>query len=395
MIKPSHRSAPVKCAIATLLSFSIVGATPLAAIAETSAQLQTQLDAAQAKLNEYDQTLQSAFAQLEEKQASLEDTRAQISSTQEEIQKKQTELEGAQDTLSTVIANGYKSRSGLMEFLLDSSSFEDLISRVYYAQKVNENQQQAISEVRTIQDDLSKKNEQLQQAQAEQEQQVSAAQDAAAQVQEQQAQQSAYVQSLSSEVQEALKREEEAARQAQEAAARAAASQASSSSSSNSGGGQSYDDGDDDGGSSSSSGGGYSRRSSGGDYSSAVSAALSQVGVAYSYAGNAIEGVEFDCSGLVWWAYSAAGISIPRGQRMSNGYGNSMIGWCLSNGGWTTDQSQLQAGDLMFWGSSTDSTTHVGMCIGGGQMIHSNYGGVEITSVYYSSGSFVGGGPIV
>ena len=44
--------------------------------------------------------------------------------------------------------------------------------------------------------------------------------------------------------------------------------------------------------------------------------------------------------------------------------------------------------------SGVNSTTHVGMYIGGGKMIHSNYNGVEIASAYYSAGSFVGGGPI-
>ena len=80
---------------------------------------------------------------------------------------------------------------------------------------------------------------------------------------------------------------------------------------------------------------------------------------------------------------------------MSNGRGNSMIGWALDSGRWTTNQANLQPGDLMFWGHGVNNTTHVGMYIGGDKMIHSNYGGVEIASVYYSAGSFVGGGPVV
>ena len=213
--------------------------------------------------------------------------------------------------------------------------------------------------------------------------------------------------SLSSEVQEALAVEEAQRRAEAEAAANAGgnagSNNAGSSNSGSNNSGSSNNSGGNSGSNSNSSSGSHSNSGShssgnqdfGSGISGAIAAAKSQLGVSYSWAGNAIPGQEFDCSGLVWWAYKKAGISIPRGQRMSNGRGNSMIGWCLDGGGWTTDQSQLQAGDLMFWGGGVNSTTHVGMCIGGGLMIHSNWGGVEIASVYYSSGSFVGGGPIV
>lgn len=105
--------------------------------------------------------------------------------------------------------------------------------------------------------------------------------------------------------------------------------------------------------------------------------------------------VGFDCSGLVYWAYQQAGITIPRGQRLANGYDDSMVGWVREKGGWTTDQSQLKAGDLLFWGSDWTNTGHVALCIGNGQIIHADGYSVSIASVYYSSGSFVGGGPIV
>ena len=146
--------------------------------------------------------------------------------------------------------------------------------------------------------------------------------------------------------------------------------------------------------SSSGSSGSSSRKSYGSGISAVIAAAKSQLGVSYSYAGNAIAGQEFDCSGLVWWAFRQAGYSIPRGQRMANGYNNSMIGWVMQHG-LKTSISQLEPGDLMFWGSGTGSTTHVALYIGNGQMIHSNYGGVEIRSASYSSGHFVGGGSVI
>ena len=121
---------------------------------------------------------------------------------------------------------------------------------------------------------------------------------------------------------------------------------------------------------------------------------MSQLGVSYSYAGNASPSGGFDCSGLVWWSFMAAGISIPRGQRMSNG-SNSMICWVLNNSP-VYSTSQLSTGDLVFYGDSVNSTYHVAIYIGGGQIIHSIPGGVQISSVNGNwGGHFVVGGPVV
>ena len=45
--------------------------------------------------------------------------------------------------------------------------------------------------------------------------------------------------------------------------------------------------------------------------SAVLNAALSQLGVKYAWGGES-PGKDFDCSGLTQWAYSQAGISIPR-----------------------------------------------------------------------------------
>ena len=410
------RTAPTvgKRLVVTAVTAGLLFATsPTAAIAASSSDLQAQLQQAEAQTAKYQEQATNAFAELEQLQAQLEDTRAQIASTQEEVSQKQTELDAAQETLAGRVSSNYKTGGvSLVSILFDSSSFEDLVSRIYYANRVAESDAKVISQVQGVQAELAAKQTELESQQEEQQGLVDDAQAKAGEIQSALEQQQAYVNSLSSEVQEALAAEEAQRKAEAEAAANAGgnagsgnagSSNAGSSNaasgnagSSNNSGGNSGSNGNSSSGSNSNSG---SHSSGNQDFGSGVSAAIaaakSQLGVSYSWAGNAIPGQEFDCSGLVWWAYKKAGISIPRGQRMSNGRGNSMIGWCLDGGGWTTDQSQLQAGDLMFWGGGVNSTTHVGMCIGGGLMIHSNWGGVEIASVYYSSGSFVGGGPIV
>lgn len=398
------RTAPTvgKRLVVTVVTAGLLFATsPTAALAASSSDLQAQLQQAEAQTAKYQEQATNAFAELEQLQAQLEDTRAQIASTQEEVSQKQAELDAAQETLAGRVSSNYKTGGvSLVSILFDSSSFEDLVSRVYYANRVAESDAEVISQVQGVQAELAAKQTELESQQEEQQRLVDDAQAKAGEIQSALEQQQTYVNSLSSEVQEALAAEEAQRRAEAEAAANANAGNNSSQGSSNgnnSGSNSNSSSSNNSGGGSNSNSGSHSsgNQDFGSGVSGAIAAAKSQLGVSYSWAGNAIPGQEFDCSGLVWWAYKKAGISIPRGQRMSNGRGNSMIGWCLDGGGWTTDQSQLQAGDLMFWGGGVNSTTHVGMCIGGGLMIHSNWGGVEIASVYYSSGSFVGGGPIV
>lgn len=414
-----------RVAASALIATLVFGTSPIPALAATSTELQAQLDQAQAESATYEQQTAAAFQELEDNQAKLEDTKAQISTTEEEISQKQAELDAAQSTLSDRVSADYKAGGvSIVDLVVGSTSASDLVSRIYYANKVASSDAQAIQEVQSIQAELDQKKADLQTQQAQQQQLVDASQAKATEVQQKQADHEAYVQSLSADVQQALAEEEAARKAAEEAAAQKAAEEAaaqqaqqqaasndsssdnggssssgSSQSSSNSGS-SSSNGGSGNSGSSSKPNSGSSSHSSGSvnvgsGISGAIAAAKTQLGVSYSWGGNAIAGQEFDCSGLVWWAYKQAGISIPRGQRMSNGRGNSMIGWALDSGRWTTNQANLQPGDLMFWGHGVNNTTHVGMYIGGGKMIHSNYGGVEIASVYYSAGSFVGGGPVV
>ena len=397
------RTAPTvgKRLVVTVVTAGLLFATsPTAALAASSSDLQAQLQQAEAQTAKYQEQANNAFAELEQLQAQLEDTRAQIASAQEEVSQKQTELDAAQETLAGRVSSNYKTGGvSLVSIIFDSSSFEDLVSRVYYANRVAESDAEVISQVQGVQAELAAKQNELESQQEEQQRLVDDAQAKAGEIQSALEQQQSYVSSLSSEVQEALAAEEAQRRAEAEAAANAGGNAGSNNSGSNNAtsgnSGSSNNSGGNSGSNSNSGSHSSGNQNFGSGVSGAIAAAKSQLGVSYSWAGNAIPGQEFDCSGLVWWAYKKAGISIPRGQRMSNGRGNSMIGWCLDGGGWTTDQSQLQAGDLMFWGGGVNSTTHVGMCIGGGLMIHSNWGGVEIASVYYSSGSFVGGGPIV
>ena len=450
------------------LAFSTVPTYAFAAA--SSAEMQSELDQARAKLQEYSQQASEKFSELEEAQANLEDTRAQISDTQSQIEAKQSELTDAQTQLSGIMSDNYKDDTNFVEYVLRSTSFDDLASRVYYANKVSEKETSAIAEVVKIQSELQEQKSKLEEEEQQQERFLEQSKASYEQIQSVIANQRSYVNNLSEEVRKQIEAEEAARKQAEAEAAEAARKQAeaeaaeaarkqaeaeaaeaashdnagdesdsgaaadngSSHESDDSGSNErsdsdsgarqdtgshrnsgSNDNSNSDGGSSSNkrsesksrsdsgsskssgnSGSSSSRKSYGSGISAVIAAAKSQLGVSYSYAGNAVAGQEFDCSGLVWWAFRQAGYSIPRGQRMANGYNNSMIGWVMQHG-LKTSISQLEPGDLMFWGSGTGSTTHVALYIGNGQMIHSNYGGVEIRSASYSSGHFVGGGSVI
>lgn len=81
----------------------------------------------------------------------------------------------------------------------------------------------------------------------------------------------------------------------------------------------------------------------------AVSSALSQQGVPYSWGGTT-PGVGFDCSGLMQWAYGEAGVEIPR-VAIDQTVGDQV------------SQDELLPGDLAVWDG------HVAMYIGDGQIV--------------------------
>ena len=103
----------------------------------------------------------------------------------------------------------------------------------------------------------------------------------------------------------------------------------------------------------------------------AMLSALSQLGVPYISI-HSEEGVGFDCSGLMIWAYAQAGIELPRvsGDQISAAE--------------RIDAVDAEPGDLTYYPG------HISMYIGDGLMVHSPYTGstVEVTFVPERSSRF-------
>ncbi len=120
------------------------------------------------------------------------------------------------------------------------------------------------------------------------------------------------------------------------------------SASSDSGSGSSNDSGSSAGSSS------ESTQVSSGTAASIVAFARAQVGDAYVTGGTGPN--SWDCSGLVQAAYAAAGIDLPR------------ISYQQSSMGTSVSLSNLQPGDVLYWGSRSGSY-HVAIYVGGGKYV--------------------------
>ncbi|MGK4059850.1 C40 family peptidase [Loigolactobacillus coryniformis] len=109
--------------------------------------------------------------------------------------------------------------------------------------------------------------------------------------------------------------------------------------------------------------------SSTGAVQTAINAAKSQIGVPYVW-GGATPGVGLDCSGLTQYALAQAGVQV----------GHNTV--AQESAGQEVAVSQLQAGDLVFWGSA-GATYHVALYIGNNQYIAAPQPGqsVEVESI--------------
>ena len=344
-----------------------LGVAPTPAYADvTSADLQAQLDEANSHLNDL-------YAQAEQASEQVNQTQSDLDATNAEIAQKQDELKQAQGVLAERVSSSYKTGDvSLASIILDSNSFDDMVTRITYASKASDADAKAIQDVKDIEADLSAKQTEQQQLLVQQQAQQEELSGKVSETQD-------YVNSLDQQVQDKIA-EERAAYEAQQAAAQQAAQQqaqtdggyvtgndntpdegsngtsigGSQSTNTNTNTNTSTNTNTNNGGSSNSSSGSSSSSSSTSSSGltqtqrdAIVSAAWSKVGSSYVYGATGPN--SFDCSGFTRWCYAQAGISLPRTSE--------------SQGGWGVATSNPQPGDLVCWGG------HVGIYLGGGMMI--------------------------
>ena len=99
----------------------------------------------------------------------------------------------------------------------------------------------------------------------------------------------------------------------------------------------------------------------------AVDFARAQLGTPYVWGGNGPADGGFDCSGLTQAAYRAAGTTIPRTAQAQYDHGPHL-----------PQGVSLAPGDLLFYGTSPESITHVALYTGSGQAIDAPHPGAVV-----------------
>ena len=364
---------------------SVIAAPAGVALADPASDLEAaaaQLDSLGAELASFQDQLASATTALEQTDVQVAEKQAQIESTSQELADRRAQL--GENMSST-----YKAGSeGLLGFILGSTSADELVSRIYYLDKVSEQEAANIEGVRQLEEQLNQEMSELEQTQATQQQQVSDLQSQVDAYQGRVAEATAYYNSLDAQVQAELAAQQESENVAnaiqtvensqaqQEAAEGGTTTQAPPAETEPDTGGQADEQppaqqeppaADAD-----------TSRPSGGSGSSApagggLSTAYAQIGKPYVYGASGPNA--FDCSGLVCYCYGNA-----RGRTTY-----AMIQSLQASGDWKTSMDQLAVGDLVFPHSG-----HVGIYVGDGMMIHAANPsvGVVLAPVY----SFYGGG---
>lgn len=98
-----------------------------------------------------------------------------------------------------------------------------------------------------------------------------------------------------------------------------------------------------------------------------VDTAMQYIGVPYKWAGTSPE-TGFDCSGFVYYVYG------------ENGYKLNRVAQSMTYNGTEVDLDNLQAGDVLLFGSSEYNIYHTGIYIGNGEFIHSPSSGYTVTT---------------
>ena len=353
---------------------------------------QTDVDSAAARLSELGGQLSDIQSQLQSATNDVVSTSQDLSDKQSEVEQTHGDLEVKKNELSEIMRSNYKQGSAsTLDFILGSTSIDDLVSRVTYMDKVSKQRADVIASVKSLEEQLKQEEAELEDKQDQQSAKVELLQAQATEYDSRVSEAMSYYNSLDSELQAqvaeaAAKQNNSAVSTAVQAAkdandrvseSKQAEQQAPSDK-------ESKDQADHDtenvpeptvpsNKSDSNPGNSSTNNSASSIGGGGVSTALAQIGKPYVYGATGPN--SFDCSGLVCYSYGYA-----RGRTTG-----AMISSLQASGNWKTDISQLNYGDLIF----TDYG-HVGIYLGGGTMVHAPRPGYSVctTNVW----SFIGGG---
>jgi cell wall-associated NlpC family hydrolase len=315
--------------IASLLLLSgpaLVQATP--AIDRAKAQAEALMNL----IDKLDEELSAAAEDYNFANQELEDTQAAVKRTMANITKAEKDLRAAQDQLNQRLVNIYKSGNlTMLEVILNTSSFTDLIARVDQMQRLGKQDSELIHQVEGYAQKVADRKAELETELKEQQAYADKAETAKQKVLTQLEKQKKSLKGKEQQI--AQLRKAEAARQAK-LAAEARARQK------------------------------FLKSRPG----IVIGTAMKYLGVPYVWGGSSPSG--FDCSGLVKYSFAKVGISLPHSSAMQYRYGTHV------------SRSQLRPGDLVFF---YNPIHHVGIYIGNGNMINATGNHVQIGTVWKNS----------
>lgn len=381
------------------VAFALSTMSPFAFAAPSAADLNT----AQAKLESLGGELASIQSELGSQETTLQQTQADIVKKQTQIDSTKEDLKSARKTLGNRMRSNYKTGgSSLLSVLLGSESAEDLISNIYIADRIADQDAANISAVRDLEDQLNKEKSDLESKKSDQEAKIKETQQRADEYSSKVAAAQEYYDSLSAEVKAQLEAKAEAEeKQAAETISKGGTVKKQSGASTAVDAIKDYKQQQNNSQtqkksetksetktekknetktktkkSEETSTKTPSKKGSGGHaYSGGgLSSAYSAIGL--PYVSGATGPDSFDCSGLVCYCYGYA-----RGRTTYD-----MIDSLKASGDWHTSISELNPGDLAF-----TSSGHVGIYVGDGVFIDAPYPGRTVTQ--RSMWSFIGGGP--
>lgn len=340
----------------------------LAALAGTTSALGTPADEIRqkraeaervlAQIHEMDIRLEEAVEAYNGASWRLEEIRAQIETNKHRLAvAKQAYRRAERNIEQRLLALYMNGEESTLEILLGAATLDELLNRLDSAERISEQDVRIVEEITQARREIAARERELERAERKQSQLVAeraAARDA---IEAQLEEREALLATIKDQIEQLEAEEAERQRRLREEAERRLAQTRAAESVV-----------DVPAGISSPEGIGTAPPSSYGG--SVVAAAMSMLGVPYVWGGASPSG--FDCSGLVVWAYAQAGRpGLPH-------YTGAL--WQM---GVPVSYSQLQPGDLVFFYGGG----HMGIYIGGGQMVHAPHTGDVVKVSDMSPGS--------
>ena len=198
--------------LTVLLTFSI-GITPVLA-----APSQSEVKKAEQEFEQLTKQLDEADAKLQAQTDAVEKTSYQIEQKQEEINKLNKELDQKRSVLAGRMRSTYKhGKTSLFSVFLGSASIEDLVSRIYYLDRISSEDEKSIDSVTTLEQKLNDEKSDLEKTKAVQDQKAQAIADQAKDYQAKVKKAQDYYNSLDAQLKEEIKKQAEAKVEAEQA----------------------------------------------------------------------------------------------------------------------------------------------------------------------------------